>query len=152
MSKPNPFEVLQLDPMASPEQIVEQAARLRQTAASEEEQNRIREAVLALTGQPEDRDLAALFTFPRPGYQLPERERFLQTFRRSPVPATAPGTSEIPPLEETELALLMLGVLSEELAAPPAPLEPLPIQETAEEIRAQQAEALWQSLLYDSRG
>ncbi len=151
MSKLNPFEVLQLDPLASPEQIVEQAARLRETAADEAEQTRIREAVQALTGQPEDRDLAALFTFARPGYQLPERDRFVQTFRRSPVPAT-PTTTDIPPLDETDLAMLMLGGLSDELAAPPTPLETLPLEESAEEVRAQQAEALWQSLVHDTRG
>jgi hypothetical protein len=151
MSTPNPFEVLQLDPLATPEEIVAQAGRLRQTAADEEEMNRIRQAVQALTAQPEDRDLVAMFTFPRPGYQLPERDRFLQAFRRSPAPA-APMPTDIPPLDETEVAMLILGVLSEELAAPPVPLEPLPLEEGAEDIRAQQAEALWQSLLYDSRG
>lgn len=151
MSAPNPFEVLGLDPLASPEEIVAQAARLRETAADEAEQDRIRRAVQALTGQPEDRDLAAMFTFPRPGYQQPERERFVQAFRRSPAPAV-PTPADVPALDETELALLVLSALSDELAAPPQPLEPLPLEESAEEIRAQQAEALWQSLLYDSRG
>src|SRR4051812_44766668 len=99
MSTPNAFEVLQLDPLSTPEEIVAQAGRLRQTAGDEEELNRIRQAVQALTAQPEDRDLLAMFTFPRPGYQLPERERFLQAFRRSPAPAAAPATTDVPPLD-----------------------------------------------------
>lgn len=151
MSAPNAFEVLQLDPLSTPEEIVAQAGKLRQTAADEEELNRIRQAVQALTGHPIERDMLAMFTFPHPGYQLPERERFLQAFRRSPAPA-APVATEVPPLDETEVAMLILGGLSEELAAPPAVLEPLPLVEAEEDIRAQQAESLWQSLLYDSRG
>jgi len=149
---PNAFEVLQLDPMASLEEIVARAEQLRQTAADEEEVNRIRQAVQHLTGQPEDRDLLAMFTFQVPGYQSPERDRFVQTFRRSPAPQVAATPTEIPPLDETEMAMLILGGLSEELAAPPTTLEPLPLDETAVDVRAQQVEALWQSLLYDSRG
>ena len=76
--------------------------------------------------------------------------RFADQYRFTSVCLGRPD--DAPPLDETDLAMLMLGALSDELAAPPAPLELLPLEESAEEIRAQQAEALWQSLLYDTRG
>ena len=51
----NPFEALRLDPSASEEEAVKQAARLRQRAADEAELTAVRQAVQALTGRPEDR-------------------------------------------------------------------------------------------------
>ena len=87
MSTPNAFEVLQLDPLSTPEEIVAQAGRLRQTAADEEELNRIRQAVQALTGQPEERLLHELLTHPAPCHAWPALDRFTGAFRRPPLPA-----------------------------------------------------------------
>ena len=61
----NPFEALRLDPSSSEEEVVKQAARLRQRAADEAELAEVRQAVQALTGRPEDRLLHALLTHPR---------------------------------------------------------------------------------------
>jgi len=72
----NPFEALRMDPSASEEEIVKQAARLRQRAADEAELTAVRQAVQALTGRAEDRLLHALLTHPRPGHAAATLDKF----------------------------------------------------------------------------
>ena len=70
----NPFEVLRLDPSATEEEIVRRAGQLRQRAGAEE-LLALRQAVQALTGRPEERELHALLSPPRPCYSWPALER-----------------------------------------------------------------------------
>jgi len=145
----NPFEVLRLDPWATEEEIVKQAARLRQRAADESEQNAVRQAVQALTGRAEDRLLYALRTHPRPGHAAPALDRFAAAFRRAPA-ATGPAP-EPSPLDLKEFAGLLQAVLVDELEFRPPPFEAPQAAEPPDEIRRQMSEALWQSLVYDQR-
>lgn len=148
MATPNPFEVLRLDPTASEEEVVRQAGRLRQRAADEATQNAIRQAVQALTGRAEERVLHALLTHPRPGHHAPALDRFMAAFRRAPAPTEA---SPCPTLDTQEFLRLLLLAAAEELQLAPPPFETPPGDEPPEEIQRQMAEALWQSLLFDSR-
>src|SRR6516225_9773440 len=86
----NPFEVLRLDPSATEEEVVRQAARLRQRAADEAELTAVRQAVQALTGPPEEWRLHALLTHPRPAHASPALDKFAAAFRRSPAGGPAP--------------------------------------------------------------
>ena len=145
----NPFEALRLDPSASEEEVVRQAARLRQRAADEAALTAVRQAAQALTGRPEDRLLYALRTHPRPGHVSPALEKFAVAFRRAPAPsAEAPAA---PPLDLKEFADLLKGLLAEELELTPPPLEAPAAVADPDEIRLQTAEALWQSLVFDMR-
>jgi hypothetical protein len=151
MSEPSesPFEVLRLPPTATEEEVVRQAGRLRQRAPGEAALNAIRQAVQALTGRAEDRDLLALLTHPRPCYSWPALEKFAAAFRRAP--AADPGAAACPPFDAEELTALLLAALAEELDLPPLPFEAPAAAEDADEIHRQTAEALWQSLLGDMR-
>ena len=145
----NPFEVLRLDPSSSEEEIVKQAARLRQRAADEAELTAVRQAVQALTGRPEDRLLHALLTHPRPGHAAPALERFAAACRRAPA-----ATGEAPPVPAVDLrefAELLQVLLVEEMDFTPPPFEAPAAAEDPEEIRRRTAEALWQGLVYDPR-
>lgn len=145
----NPFEVLRLDPSATEEEIVKQAARMRRRAADESEQNAIRQAAQALTGRAEDRLLFALRTHPRPGHAAPALDRFAAAFRRAP--AAAGPAPEPPALDPKEFAELLRAVLADELEFRPPPFEPAGAGDDPDEIRRQTSEALWQSLVYDPR-
>jgi hypothetical protein len=145
----NPFEVLRLDPTATEEEIVRQAARLRQRAPDEASLGTIRQAALALTGKAEDRQLRALLTHPRPAGVSPELERFVAAFCRLPAVTTAP--EPCPELDRDEFLRLLLAAAAEELEQPPAVFEPIAAADDAEELNRQWAEALWQSLLFDPR-
>lgn len=145
----NPFEVLRLDPSAGEEEIVRQAGRLRQRATDEATRNSIRQAVQALTARAEDRLLLSLLTHAAPGHRAPPLERFTAAFRRPPAPAAA--RSSCPPLDIREFEGLLKEKAAEEMELVPPPFEPIAEGETAEEIRRQTVEALWQSLLFDPR-
>ncbi len=145
----NPFEALRLDPSSSEEEVVKQAARLRQRAADEAELAEVRQAVQALTGRPEDRLLHALLTHPRPGHSAPALERFAAAYRRAPA-----ATGEAPPVPSVDLkefADLLQALIVEELDLAPPPFEAPAAAEDPEEVRRRTAEALWQSLLFDMR-
>ena len=145
----NPFEVLRLDPSASEEEIVRQAGRLRQRATDEATLNAIRQAVQALTARAEDRLLLSLLTHAAPGHHAPTLDRFTAAFRRPPAPAAAQPSC--PSLDIREFEGLIKEKAAEEMELVPPPFEPIAEGETAEEIRRQTAEALWQSLLFDPR-
>jgi hypothetical protein len=143
----NPFEILQLDPSATEEEIVRQAGRLRQRATDDATSNAIRQAVQALTARAEDRLLFALLTHPAPRHQWPTLDRFAAAFRRPP---TVTGSAEpCPPLDLEEFTGLLRELAAEELDLPPLSFEPLPTEESPAEIERQTAEALWQSLVFD---
>jgi hypothetical protein len=145
----NPFEVLRLDPTASEEEVVRQAGRLRQRATDEAAQNTVRQAVQALTASPAARNLHALLTHPRPAHHAAALDRFAATFRRLPASANPPAC---PPLDLQEFIALLRSVVADGLELPAVEFEGVPAGESPEEIRRQSAEALWQSLLFDSRG
>jgi hypothetical protein len=145
----NPFEALRLDPSASEEEVVKQAARLRQRAADEAELTAVRQAVQALTGRAEDRLLHALLTHPRPGHSAPTLEKFAAAFRRAPAASGEPPAA--PPLDLKEFAELLQAILVEELDLTPQPFEAPAAAEDPDEIRRQTGEALWQSLVFDPR-
>jgi hypothetical protein len=146
---PNPFEVLHLDPTASPEEIVRQAGRLRQRATDEATRNSIRQAVQALTASAEDRRLLALLTHSSPCYHWPALERFAALFRRPPVVSEPP---RCPALDLAEFVALLKEQAAEELALAPPSFEPVGTADDAAEIDQQTAEAMWQSLLFEPRG
>jgi hypothetical protein len=146
----NPFEVLKLDPGATEEEIVRQAGRLRQRATDEAEVAAIRQAVQALTGKPEERQLHALLTHPKPEYANAALERLIAAFRRPPA-AGGPAPAPEVPFDAEEFYRLLLAQAAAGLEMPAQPFEPVPRTEDAAEIRKQLAEALWQSLLYDPR-
>jgi hypothetical protein len=145
----NPFEVLRLDPSAGEEEIVRQAGRLRQRATDEATLNAIRQAVQALTARAEDRLLLSLLTHPAPGHHRPALERFTAAFRRPPTAAAAPPSC--PPLDMKEFEDLIKKKAAEEMELAPPPFEPIVPEESAEEIRRQTTEALWQGFLFDPR-
>jgi hypothetical protein len=142
----NPFEVLRLDPSATEEEVVRRAGQLRQRAG--EELPALRQAVQALTGRPEERQLHALLSPPRPCYSWPALERLAAAGRRSP---PAPAAESAPPaeLDLDEFAALLRPLLLAELAPTPLPFLPPPLEETAEEVARQTAEALWQLLPFE---
>jgi hypothetical protein len=142
----SPFEVLRLAPHSSEEEIVRQAGLLRQRATDEEALNAIRQAVQALTGQAEERALHALLTHPRPVYAWPALERLAAAFRRPPAGAPPPA-----PLDVDEFRELLLASVAQELELVSLPFEAVPLDESADEVRRQTFEALWQSLLADMR-
>jgi hypothetical protein len=145
----NPFEVLRLGPSATEEEITLQAGRLRRRAIDEATLNAIRQAVQALTAGAEDRLRFALLTHAAPCHHWPALDRFKATFRRAPVAATAPASC--PLLDMEEFADLLKRMAAEELELTPPSFEPIAEDETAEEVSRQTAEALWQSLLFDTR-
>jgi hypothetical protein len=147
---PNPFEVLQLDPRASEEDVVRQAERLRQRTTDAETIGAIRQAAMALTGKPEERALHALMTHPRPTGASPALERFAAGFRRPPQPA--PSTDPCPDLDRAEFLRLLCNAAAEQLDPRPSVFEPLSARDDADEVRRQMAEAFWRSLLFDPRG
>lgn len=144
----NPFEVLKLDPKATEAEIVRQAGLMRQRAADEEGQTAIRQAVQALTGRPEVRQLLALLTPPAPLHSWPSLDRLEAAFRRPPQ-----GTSTAPPaprpLDLAEVAVMLRPLLGRELETAPPPLEPPAIAETAEEVLKQTLEGVWQTLPFE---
>jgi hypothetical protein len=146
MPPTNPFETLRLDPTAGEEQIVRQAGRLRQLAADEEEQTRIRQAVQELTANADVRQLHALLTHPRPGYERPLLDRFIALHRQPPPAGELAGFS--PVFDSAEFRELVLEQIRKELQLRPAAFDELPLTENAEEIQRQIAEILWQSLVY----
>lgn len=143
----NPFEVLRLDPSASEEQVVEQAARLRRRAADGAEAADVRQAARALTGRPEDRLLHALLTHPRPQYASLALEKFAAAYRRAPS-GEAPA---VPPPDLKEFEGILQSFLVEELEAAPLPFEALAAAEDPDEVRLRLSETLWQSLVFDTR-
>ncbi len=147
----NPFEVLQLGPEATEEAIVQQAGRLRQRATDEATLTAIRQAVQALTGAPEQRQLYAVLTLPNPVYHWPMLARLATAFRRAPASAEEP-VPPCPPLERERLAALVRPLVARTLEQGPLPLEMPIVEESAEEIQRQNAEALWQWLLMQPEG
>jgi hypothetical protein len=145
----NPFELLGLPPSATPEEAVQQAARLCQRAADEATRNRIRQAVRQLTGSDEERSLHALLTHPRPDYDHAARDAFHAAFRRPP-PSTA--AFSYPPIDLSEVRDILCQILAAELETPALPLEAVPETDEAAEIDRQTAEALWQRLLAEPGG
>ncbi|MFO0928982.1 MAG: hypothetical protein U0736_18505 [Gemmataceae bacterium] len=142
----NPFEVLRLSPDATEHDAVEQAARLAARTADEAARAAVRQAVARLTASADDRLLLAVLTHARPDYAVPELERALAAHRRPPADQT---DLPIPPIDLDEFRDLLLHQLQRELSDPPAPFEPVPADEPAEEIDRQTAEALWQRLVSD---
>ena len=71
----NPFEVLHLDPSSSEEEIVKQAARLRQRAADEAELTAVRQAVQALDRPGRGPATARPVDAPASGPRRPDRSR-----------------------------------------------------------------------------
>jgi hypothetical protein len=149
MTNANPFEVLSLDPSASEEQVVQQAGRLRLRSPDDSALAAIRQAVRALTGRVEDRELHALLAHPQPVYAWPALEKLVYAYRRAPTPTAAP--SPCPPLDLAEFAALVRAHFVEELELGTLPFEPLTGPDDASEIQRQAAEALWQSLICDPR-
>jgi hypothetical protein len=145
----NPFEILRLDPLATEEAIVRQAGRLRQRATEEATLNAIRQAVQALTARAEDRLLYSLLTHPSPGYHAPSLDRFKAAFRRPP--AIAGDAWACSSLDLKEFEGLIKEKCIEELELSPLLFEAITAGENIDEIGRQTAEALWQSLLFDSR-
>jgi hypothetical protein len=144
----NPFEVLRLDPRASEEEIVAQAGHLRQRSADEASLDALRQAVQALTSDPASRHLQALLTPPRPGHAAPALDRFVAANRRPPASA-APS---LPSFDEAEFLRLLLAHVAEALTgAAAAMFEPCGGDEEEHEIHRQAAEAMWSSLIHDSR-
>ena len=140
----NAFEALRLDPAASNEEVVAQAARLRQRAADEAELAAVRRAVQALTGRPEDRELHEALTHPGPCYHSPGTDQLRAAFRRPP-PATGPP-DPTPPFDLAgfaDLLRLLAGGHYDTLALP---LGPVDDSEPPEEIHRQNVEARWQCL------
>ncbi len=125
-----------------------QAERLR-SATDEASLGAIRQAAMALTGNPEEKLLHALMTHPRPAGASETLEQFAAAFRRAPT-ATVPPLS-CPELDRDEFLRLLLSAAAEELELPPAPFEMIGGVDDADELRRQWAEALWQSLLFDPR-
>jgi hypothetical protein len=146
-SEQNPFEVLRLDPAASDEEIVRRAARLRRRAGDESAVAELRRAVQSLTGRPEERQLFALLTHPRPGYAAPALVRLAAEFRRPP--AAQGQAPPCPALDLGDFAKWIASGLAAELESPAVEFEPLVAQDEADEIRRQNAEARWLSLIYD---
>lgn len=142
----NPFERLRLSPEASEYDAVEQAARLAERTADEASRAAIRQAVHRLTASPAARLLDAVLTHPRPDHALPELERLLAAYRRPPAGQT---DVPVPPLDFDEFRDLLIQVLQDELTDTSCPFEPVPVEEPADEIDRQTAEALWQRLLGD---
>jgi len=149
MTAVNPFEVLRLDPAATEEEIVRQAERLCQRATDEKTLGAIRQAAMVLTSRPEERQLYALLTHPRPGYAAPALDRFIAAFRRPPAAMEAPVPC--PDLDQAEFMRLLLVAAAEELNVPLMPFEPVDGTDDAVENQRQMAEAIWQSLLFDMR-
>ena|SRR5947209_1915815 len=147
----NPFEVLRLDPSASAEEVVRQAARLRQRATDEETLTAIRRAVQALTGPPEERRRHELLSHPGPCHEWPAPERLRAAFRRPPAVEGA-ARPDCPPPDLGEVADLLRPVAAEELDPSPLPFEAGPLADPPEEIAAQTAEALWQDLPFRRGG
>jgi hypothetical protein len=145
-SRPNAFEVLRLDPSASNEEVVAQAARLRQRIANEQEWTAIRQAVQALTGPAAHRFLEQMLTHPDPCYHWPLLERFRAAFRRFPAGASR-ATGAIPGLDLAEVAGLLRPLLADLWDTPPLPLNPVDDTEPAGEIDRQNVEARWQCLI-----
>jgi hypothetical protein len=143
----NPFEVLRLDPGASEEEIVRQAGRLRQRAADEGSLDAIRQAVQTLTSSADSRLLHALLTHPRPGHGSASLERFVAAFRRPPATAEVAA----PRFDEAEFLRLLFLRVAEGLESGPLPFEPSGSEEGPEEIQRQWAEAVWLSMIFDSR-
>jgi hypothetical protein len=146
MPPTNPFETLRLDPTAGEEQVVQQAGRLRQLAADEEEQTRIRQAVQELTASADARRLHALLTHPRPGYEQTLLDRFVARYRQPP-PSGEPVLFT-PVFDSAEFRELVRELIREELQLRPSAFDELPLTENPEEIQRQIAEILWQSLVY----
>jgi hypothetical protein len=146
MPESNPFEVLRLGPTATEEEIVRQAARLRQLAPDEGALNAIRQAVQALTANAADRALLAILTHPRPAHSSPVLDRFTAAFRRPPAAGPAPPC---PPLDLEELRACLGEAVAADLEWAPLPFEPVDGGEDLAEADRQTAEALWQSLLGD---
>lgn len=146
MPSSNPFETLRLDPTAGEAQIVQQAGQLRQLAADEEEQTRIRRAVQELTASAESRQLHALLTHPRPGYEQPLLDQFIARHRQPPTPGESAEFA--PTFDSREFRELVLEQIREELQLRPSAFDELPLTEIPEEIQRQIAEILWQSLVY----
>lgn len=142
-----PFELLQLPPEATEEEIVRQGARLCQTA-TDDSRDAIREAVRLLTATEEQRRLHALLTPPAPATPSRELERFVAAHRRAP----ASEQVLVPELDRAEAAEIVRGLLLARVDTSPPALEPVPDTESEEEIARQASEATWHSLLYDMRG
>jgi hypothetical protein len=149
MHEINPFEVLRLDPTATEEEIVRQAARLRQLAPDEGVLNTIRQAVQALTASADDRTLLALLTHPRPAHTSQALDRFTAVFRRGPAKGPAPLC---PPLDLEELTRCLCEAVATDLDWAPLQFEPVGGKEDSDEIDRQIAEALWHALLCDPLG
>ena len=66
-----------------------------------------------------------------------------------PIVTEAPAK---PAVDLAEVTDLLQGLLAEELDLTPPPFDAPPSREDPDEVRRQTAEALWQSLLFDSRG
>jgi hypothetical protein len=147
MTAPNPFEVLHLDPSAGEEEIVRQGGLLRQRAADEETLTGIRQAVQALTADPQQRQLLALLTHPRPEYRSPVLERLAGAFRRAPAPTGVAA----PDLDLDEFMSQVIEQVVKELESPPTAFEPVTAAADQAEIGRLLAEALWQSMLCDMR-
>jgi plasmid stability protein len=139
----NPYEVLQLPAQATTEQIMAAAARLAQSGDDE-----AREAVRQLTASEEERQLHAWLTPPGAVERPVEVERFVAQHRRPP----AGLHLQVPPVDEAELRERLRSILLSELKPGPVPLQAVPIEESAEEVARQNAEAVWLSLLFDLRG
>jgi hypothetical protein len=146
----NPFEVLRLDPATPTDEVVRHAGRLRQRATDEAAVAAIRQAVQALTGRPEDRQLHELLTHPAPCYSWPALERFTAAFRRPPLPA-AEAPPACPPPDPAEVAALLRPLAAAELDAEPLPFEPVGAAEDRAEVVRQTVEGVWQTLPFDMR-
>jgi hypothetical protein len=143
----NPFEVLRLDPEASEEEIVRQAGRLRQRAADEASLDAVRQAVQTLTASADSRLLHAQLTHPRPGHGSAALERFVAAFRRPPATAAVAA----PRFDEAEFRRFLFQRVAEGLESGPLLFEASGGDEAPEEIQRQWAEAVWLSMLFDSR-
>jgi hypothetical protein len=150
MSETNPFEVLRLDPATAAEEVVRHAGRLRQRATDEATVAAIRQAVQALTGRPEERQLHELLTHPAPCHSWPALERFTAAFRRPPLPVTE-SQAACPPPDLSEVASLLRPLAAAELDAPPPAFETIGEVEDRAEIVRQTVEGIWQALPFDMR-
>ncbi len=144
----NPFEVLRLDPATPAADVVRQAGRLRQRATDEAQVAALRQAVQALTGRPEERQLHELLTHPAPCHLWPALERFTAAFRRPPLPSAA-APAPCPPLDLADVVALLRPMAAAELDAPPPPFDLLAEPDDTAEIIRQTVEGVWRTLPFD---
>lgn len=149
MGEPNPFEILEVGPAATDDDVVKRAGEKRQRATTAAELAEVRRAVQALTASAKDRCLLSLLAHPRPAYNAPALVRLAQIYRSSPLPASS--NPACPAIDLAEFADLAAVRMAAELEPPQLPFAPVGSEEEPAEVRRQSAEAIWEGLIFDTR-